>query len=131
MGTFLKATCLAACGLLLIVGQAAASPGNLEAVTVMALGPLDGRAVVKLPDGKMQVLGLGDTVPGTGAIVVQVLPDKLVVEETIQQPGEPPVAQTVWIYKPSTAGEKSRFQRLDRRGPPAVTIERPVTGKPK
>lgn len=127
MNTFVKSVRrLAAFGLLFIAGHVAA--GNLEAVTVLALGPMDGRAVVKLPDGKMQVLTLGDTVSGTGAVVMQVLPDKLVVEETIEKAGEPPIKQTVWIFKPSKVGEKSQVQRLDRQGPPPVPIEKPVTG---
>ena len=43
----------------------AADSAKLEDFTVAALGPLDGRAVVKTADGKMQVLKLGDTIPGT------------------------------------------------------------------
>lgn len=91
---------------------------NLESVSVIALGPLDGRAVVKTADGKMQVLKLGDTIPGTKAIVTQVLTDKLVVEETIERQGQAPKVQTVWIMKPKKAGEKSTVQRLEREAPP-------------
>ena len=49
-------------GLCLALPAGAADDGQLETVTVMALGPLDGRAVVKTADGKMQVLKIGDTV---------------------------------------------------------------------
>jgi len=51
----------------------AAEPPMLDDITIMALGALDGRAVVKTSDGKMQVLKLGDTIPGTTAIVTQIL----------------------------------------------------------
>jgi hypothetical protein len=97
---------------------------RLEDLTVMALGPLDGRAVVKTADGKMQVLKIGDTVPGTKAVVTQVLTDKLIVEDSIEAKGQPAKKQTVWITKPTRAGEKSTVQRLDREGPPpAVTVK--------
>lgn len=102
---------------------------QLEDLTVMALGPLDGRAVVKLPDGKMQVLKLGDTIPDTKATVQQVLTDKLVVEETIEKEGKPKVKQTVWILKPTKVGEKSLVQRLDREGPPPTPIVKPGLGQ--
>lgn len=107
----------------------AAEATTLESLTVMALGPVDGRAVVKTADGKMQVLKIGDTLPGTKAVVTQVLIDKLVVEDTIGKPGEAPVKQTVWIYKPDKAGAKSRVQRLDREGPPKAAVEKPVIQK--
>lgn len=117
-----------ACGLLSAAAHVIAAAGGLDSVTVMALGPVDGRAVVSVADGKMQVLKVGQTVPGTNAVVTQVLPDKLVVEETVVRPDEPAVKQTIWIYKPGKAGEKSRIQRLDRQGPRAPVMERPVLG---
>ena len=67
---------------------------NLESLTVMALAPLDGRTGVKTADGKMQVLKIGDTIPGTQATVKQVLTDRLVVEEAIDKDGRT-VKQTV------------------------------------
>ena len=81
---------------------------KLENLTIMAVGPMDGRAVVKAADGKLKVLKLGDTLPGTSAKLTQVLADKLVVEETVGKKGQPPVKQTVWIYKPSKPGAKTR-----------------------
>lgn len=94
-------------------------------VSVMALGPADGRAVVALSDGRMQVLKVGDTVPGSQAIVMQVLHDKLVVEETIEKAGEPPVKQMAWLYKSGKAGVKSRVQHLDEIGPDKELLQHP------
>lgn len=108
----------------------ASSAASLEDVTVMALGPVDGRAVVKTPDGKMQVLKLGDTVPGTQAVVTQVLTDKLVVEETLEKGGQTS-KQTVWISKPKKAGEKPQVQRLDREGPPPALLLKPAVTEEK
>ncbi len=123
---------LSAMGLLGLLMSAlpAFADTRLEDLNVMALGPVDGRAVVKTADGKMQVLKIGDSVPGTKAVVTQVLTDKLVVEETIEKKDEPPVKQTVWIYKAAKAGEKSQIQRLDRQGPPKAVLEKPVMSKP-
>jgi len=52
------------------IGQASAA---LEEITVTALGTLNGHAVVKTADDKMQVLKLGDAVPDSKAVVKQVL----------------------------------------------------------
>jgi len=89
-----------------------ASAVSLDELSVMALGPLDGQAVVKNADGKMSVLRTGDSIPGTNAVLRQVLTDKLVIEETIEREGQPAVKQTVWVFK-AKAGAKSRVQRLN------------------
>ena len=88
----------------------------LEDINVMALGSLDGRAVVKTKDGKMKVLKVGDTVPNSKAIVKQILNDRLVVEEKIGKKGSEQ-DETVWIYKPNKMGAKSRIQRLTNKVP--------------
>ena len=103
---------------LCVMNLAHADTTKLENLTIMAVGPMDGRAVVKGADGKLKVLKLGDTLPGTSAKLTQVLADKLVVEETVGKKGQPPVKQTVWIYKPSKPGAKTRVQRFDANGPP-------------
>ena len=116
---------------LCVVSVAAlADATKLEDLTIMAVGPMDGRAVVKGADGKLKVLKLGDTLPGTNAKLTQVLADKLVVEETVGKKGQPPVKQTAWIYKPSKPGAKTRVQRFDTQGPPPklhqVKVAKPV-----
>ena len=60
-----------------------AGAAKLEDLSVMALGAVDGRAVVKTADGKIQVVKVGDTISGTQAVVSQVLNDKLIVEDTV------------------------------------------------
>ena len=116
------------------VGLAAES-SMLDDVTVMALGALEGRAVVKTADGKMQVLRLGDKIAGTNAIVSQILTDKLVVEETLLREGEEPKRQTVWISKPAKPGEKSTIQRMSADAPAqqisVQTVMQPAAPKKK
>lgn len=89
---------------------------ELEEFSVLILGPMDGKAVLKLPDGKMQVVGNGDTLPSTQATVKQILNDRLVVEDV--QQGDPPSVQTVWLYKAASPSEKSRVKRLQKTHPP-------------
>jgi hypothetical protein len=100
----------------------AASQGRLEDLTVLALGALEGRAVVKTPDGKMQVLKVGDTIANTQAVVTQVLGDKIVVEEPVTAGGQTK-RQVTWISKATKPGAKSVVQRLDAEGPPSKIVQ--------
>jgi type II secretory pathway component PulC len=102
-----------------------AATGKLEDLSVMALGAVDGRAVVKTADGKMQVVKVGDTIPGTQAVVSQVLNDKLIVEDTVVGLDKQSRKQTAWISKASQAGEKSAVQRIETEAP-AKTPSQPV-----
>ena len=99
-----------------VVLMSAPTFAALEDISVMALGSLDGRAVIKTKDGKMKVLKVGDTVPTSKAIVKQILNDRLVVEEIIGKKGSKQ-KQTVWIYKPGKVGGKTRLQRLNKKAP--------------
>jgi hypothetical protein len=102
---------------------AAGNNVRVEDLTVMALGALDGRAVLKGPDGKLQVVKVGDTIPGTHAVVSQVLADKIALKDTIVGPNKAPKTQTVWISKPTQPGGKSAVQRMDSEAPPAKVIQ--------
>lgn len=99
---------LALCGLIASLNAHA----DLDALVVRALGPVDGRAVVSTADGRMHVLHVGDTVPGTRAVVRQVLSDRLVVEIPGNEGARP---ATAWIYR-AHDGE-SRLRRMSRERP--------------
>ncbi len=62
-----------------------AGNGKLESITVVELRSDRGTAVVKLADGKKEVLKLGDAIPGTHAVVSQILPDKLVIVDVVEK----------------------------------------------
>lgn len=108
----------------LLVSSLAHADARLEDFSVMASGPLDGRAVVKSADGKMTVLKVGDKLPGTEATLIQVLADKLVVEEMVGKPGKPKVQQTAWLLKGGKSAPGS-VQRFDSQGP--VPVHRELT----
>lgn len=98
---------------------------DLENVAVLALGPADGRVVVSQEEGGMEVLKVGDTLPGTNAVIVQVLHDKLVVEDTLEKEGEPPVKQIVWIFNAKKNEENMRIQRFNKVEPEKAQLQAP------
>lgn len=105
-----------------------AEAAKLEDLTVMALGAVDGRAVVKMSDGKMQVLKTGDEIPGTKAVITQVLADRLIVEETTVGADKAQHKQTVWISKPAEPGGRSTVQRLQVEAPPTQPTPVGISG---
>jgi hypothetical protein len=132
MKTSLSNTVKATGLLCLCFASLAHADARLEDFSVMATGALDGRAVVKSADGKMHVLTVGDTLPGTQATVLQILADKLVVEESVGKEGQPKVKQTAWMLRAAKPGEASSVQRFDTQGPAPVrreiTVMKPLPG---
>lgn len=99
-----------------------APSAQLEDFSLLALGPNDGRAVLQFADKKLATLAIGDTVPGTRAVIAQVMVDKLVLEEVM-----PGVSgrQMVWMFK-SGAGDKARVQRFSSFTAPTLVQQPPV-----
>ncbi len=95
----------------------------LEALTVVALAPLDERAVVRLPGGELLVVEVDDPLPQTAAVVAEVLADRLVVEEEVE--ADPPRRRRVWIFKPEKLGARSRVVVLDPTPPPLPPVPKP------
>ena len=93
----------------------------LERLRIMALAPYEERAVVQTPEGDLHVVQHGDLLPGTAARVLQILPDKLVVEEPTGSTPERGKHLT-WIYKRPPLEGDSRVQRLRRDPPDAVPV---------
>jgi hypothetical protein len=91
----------------------ASTVDGLERILILALGALEGRGVIRTPDDKMHVVKLGSVIPSTQATVIQILSDKLVVEDL--EGGTP---QTVWISKSGADGSVA-VQRLQKVAPPA------------
>jgi len=104
----MKTLTIAICIFLALAARAESSGADpFDSLSIMALGALDGRAVVKTADNKMHVLKLGDVIPGTQATVSQILGDKLVVEDVVENG----LKQTVWITKGGADG-KVTVQRM-------------------
>lgn len=88
---------------------------ELDSVTVLELRAVDGYAVVQSTDGKRVKIKKGDAIPGTNAGVVEILPDKMVIEDVIEKE-DAIVKQSVLIYLPDIPGGKSKVQRLEHQG---------------
>ena len=87
---------------------------NLAAVSLMALEPVAGLGVVRLPDGELVLLAEGESLPGTEATVEEVLEDRLVLREEL--PEDPPRERILWMF-PAESGGSSRLQVLDPEPP--------------
>lgn len=106
-----------ACAFSFLMVMSSEAGGELERLTVVALAPMDGRAVIKLPDGEMQVVQPGDQLPGATITVVQVLTDKLVVEERLNPSRTSALKRLAWIYQAPASGGYSRVVRLRQEAP--------------
>jgi hypothetical protein len=93
---------------LLTVTSGVEAEPPLSRLAVIALAPLDGQAVVKLPSGTMHLVRQGERIPGTNAKVVQVLPDRLMVSHADPTAGE----TLAWIYQAPAQGGFSRVMFL-------------------
>lgn len=87
---------------------------EFEGIEVISLATVEGSAILKFPDNKMTVVHVGDKLPGTEVTVRQILSDRLVVEDLVDD--TPPRSEIVWVYK-SPAGSESKIRRLDSQGP--------------
>jgi hypothetical protein len=106
-----------ACAIFLLFATSSEAGGELERLAVVALAPMDGRAVIKLPGGEMQVVQPGDQLLGDVITVVQVLTDKLVVEERLNPSGTSALKRLAWVYQAPVSGGYSRVVRLQQEAP--------------
>lgn len=98
---------------------------ELESVTVLELNASEGKAVIQYPDGKEYVLKVGDAIPWAYAIVDQVLPDMLVIEEIVEKE-EYVIKQTVLIHMPESTGAGSEVERVEHNGYTRRALQLPV-----
>jgi len=87
-------------------------PGIAQAETtidfkVTALSPYDNRAVVTMPNGKLEVLSTGDEINEQPYKIVQIMPDRLVLRDISRKEN---AGDIVWVYL-SKPGEKAKIER--------------------
>lgn len=123
----LKVSLFAAVLSLVIVGRPA-SGGQLEGLALLAVSPADGKGAIQLPTGELRVVKVGDTLPGTRAILREVLPDRLVLTESVfdDESEEPATKRRVWLFKARGPDLRSRVQVLDPTPPPEADIVEPA-----
>jgi len=107
------------------VAAAAAAAIRVDDLLVLALGPTDRSAVIKLPDGQVLTLKVGDPVPGAGAVLSDVTSEQILLDLHAAQ-GR--AAQRIWMA-PAKGGKPGRLVRyltrvdpVETRFPPAVTV---------
>lgn len=95
---------------------------ELEKLRLLALSQADSRAVLAFPDGTMATVQSGETIARTGAVLKEVLADKLVLEMTQQgQPGK----QMVWMHK-AVGVAPSRIERFSSLIAPTLAAPPPI-----
>ncbi len=106
-------------------GRPPAAHLPLAAVELVLLDTADQRAVLRVGDGPLQIVGPGDEIAGTLATARSVAAGKLVVEVSLPQE-QPPIRLTAWIFleRPDQGG--SRVQYLDPRLPIEMPDSMPV-----
>lgn len=98
-------------------GAAEPSEGGIQAARVLALAPLQGKATLHLSGAGILLVAEGEEVAETGTVVVEVLADRVVLEDRTE-------AETswIWLYKPQRPGEPSRLRRFTRRPPERLEV---------
>lgn len=117
--------------LLLSPCLAAATPPPYEAVTVLLLAPVEGRAVVQGSDGELHLLAVGDVLPGAKARVTGILPDRLVIVEDREDKPAAKQPRTLWLYRERLADGRTRVQILDPERPAGPPVLRPMPSNPQ
>jgi hypothetical protein len=123
---YTKTRCVLAWAFILLYPGLGKAEDPLARLTVLALAPVAGQAVVQGPDGSLHLVRLDDQLQGTNATLVQVLPDKLVLEERSPGTGQGPVQRLVWLYKAAQDGGPSRLVRLQRQVPASERSTMPM-----
>lgn len=134
-GTLRLIRCLV---LLLVLGEAAIAPATaaedprtkLAGARLLSLSPVDGKAVLQRRSGELDLLAVGQRLSGTEIEVVQVLPDRLVLEQWVAGDGEdePDRRRRIWLFRTTSPGKASRIQVLDPRAPPEPAVRSPGPG---
>jgi hypothetical protein len=119
---------LFAAALSLVIVERPASCGQLDELALLAVSPTDGKGAIRMPTGELRVVNVGDTLPGTQAVVREVLPDRLVLTESVADDAseEPAMTRRVWLFKARGPDLRSRVQVLDPTPPPEADALEPA-----
>ncbi|MCB1033008.1 MAG: hypothetical protein KDD47_04140 [Acidobacteria bacterium] len=107
------------------LGERAEAPisADLAAIKLLALEPVAGHGVIRLPNGEMLLVAEGESLPGTGASVEEVLEDRLVLREVVEE--DPPRRRILWMFQAESGKGSSRIQVLDPMPPEEEPVLQP------
>lgn len=112
-------------GLTLAVALAAAeAPPKLEELRLEAFEPIAGRAVFRSTDGRLVAVDERQALAARGAVLLEVLVDRVVIERDSPQPG---IRETVWMFPATERGKPSRLQILSQILPESSDPPTPFT----
>ncbi|MDX1997341.1 MAG: hypothetical protein SF066_06450 [Thermoanaerobaculia bacterium] len=108
---------------------------KLEDLRLDAFEPEAGEAVFRFPDGRLEPVLEGKSVGNTGAKLLEVLVDRVVLERESRQAG---ILEKVWMFPAEERGKPSRVQVLslvppqvpDPPSPTTVTIDETASPPP-
>lgn len=95
-----------------------AAPKKLADMRLLALGRGEGIAVLQSPDKKLITVRVGEKIAGTQATVLEVHPDKLVLQEMLEAVHD---QQIIWMFK-SGAGGVGRIERYSSAAPAPASV---------
>lgn len=98
-----------------LLGFSSAWAADLNRLKVMGVNPTSGQAVIRFDDGKMNVVKVGDTIADTGAVLTQVLPDKLVASQPSEKDSS--INDVLWIYRIKNPADFSSVERFEKTQP--------------
>lgn len=110
---------------LLLCYSSFSSAVDIERIKVMGVNPHAGQAVIKFEDNKMQVVNVGDVIGDTEALLIQVLPDKLICNQPSSN--NKSISDELWIYRVKGATEFSKIERFEKTQSLNEQINQPTT----
>lgn len=97
---------------------------RLEVLRLAAFEPVAGEAVFRFPDGRLEPVLEGKPVGETGATLLEVLVDRVVLERETREAG---VFEKVWMFPATEPGKPSRLQVVSLVPPQLPDAPRPAT----
>lgn len=98
---------------------------TLDSIKLLALSATDGTAVLVFQTKKTTTVRVGETIPGTLAVVTQVLPDKIILDDARSATlGR----QIIWMHK-SNGASSSKIERFSSMAVPAFDQQPPKISK--
>ncbi len=116
-GLFAVAFCL----LVAPVAKPEEVPASLAKIRLESYEPVAGEAVFRLEDGKLVVVGKGKTLAETGAVLTEVLKDRVVLELSLEDQ-----RLTLWMYPAKEPGKPGRVRVTQWRPPETPVAPQPV-----
>lgn len=105
-------------------------PSELEGVVVRALAPAADSAVVEVDGGGLEVVRVGDQLLDGALRVVDVLPDRVVAEQRVEDSsGASSEVRTVWIEEVDPVSGRSRVRVFSGRAPGSQGVPSPTAAE--